>query len=312
MSETLELNEIPQAAESYLFVGWRQWADGGSVSSGLPHYLVEQTGARPIGRLCNDDFYLFQIPGTHDLLRPVVQFEHGFPKELETPKNEFFFSGDEKRGLAFFIGDEPHLNVERYIEAILEAARRLKVRRIIGFGGVYGEVPFNKERTISSNYSLETLKTEIEALGVNLSEYQGGASIGSVLCKRAGEAGIEYVSFYAFVPAYDFSRLGEHGGSLRIENDFGAWLGVMKRVKTMLNLELDLYQLEVKYAQLVEAFEEKMQEIDKANPEMHLPEYLKRLGEDFEEVSFNPSDEFWEEKLSGLFDDLEGDNATHD
>ncbi len=309
MTEPLELLEIPQAAETFLFVGWRQWADAGSVSSGLPRYLVELTQARPIGKLRNDDFYLFQIPGTHDLLRPVVQFDHGFPKELETPKNEFFYSGDEKRGLAFFIGDEPHLNVERYIEAVLEAARQLKIRRIIGFGGVYGEVPFNKERTISSNYSLESLTTDMEALGVNLSEYQGGASIGSYLCKRAGEAGIEYVSFYAFVPAYDFSRLSENGGSIRIENDFGAWLGVLKRVKTMLKLDLDLYELEVKYTQLVEAFEEKMREIDKANPEMRLPEYLKRLEEDFIELSFNPSDEFWEEKLRGLFDEFDNDSA---
>jgi len=201
--------------------------------------------------------------------------------------------------------------VERYVSAILDAGRALKVRRIIGFGGVYGEVPFKKDRTISSNYSLESLKPEVDALGVNLSDYQGGASIGSYLCKRAGEAGIEYVSFYAFVPAYDFSRLGENGGSIRIENDYGAWLGVMKRLKTMLNLELDLDGLEVKYAQLIEAIDEKMREIDRANPDMQLPEYFKRLEEDFIEVTFNPSDEFWEEKLRGLFDKFDSDSPQN-
>jgi hypothetical protein len=31
-------------------------------------------------------------------------------------------------------------------------------------------------------------------------------------------------------------------------------------------------------------------------------EYLKRLSDDFEEVAFHPEDDFWEEKLRGLFD----------
>ena len=74
MSDILELWERPVAEEIYMLVGWRQWADAGSMSSGLPRYLVRQTGARKIGQLRSDDFYLFQVPGTHDLVRPVVKF----------------------------------------------------------------------------------------------------------------------------------------------------------------------------------------------------------------------------------------------
>ena len=61
-----------------MIAGWHQWADAGSISSGLPLYLIEQTQARKIGRIKPDGFYLFQIPGAHHLLRPVVKLNEGY------------------------------------------------------------------------------------------------------------------------------------------------------------------------------------------------------------------------------------------
>jgi len=61
----------------YMIAGWHEWADAGAVSSGLPQYLIDETRARKIGEIAPDGFYLFQIPGTHHLLRPVVQLEEG-------------------------------------------------------------------------------------------------------------------------------------------------------------------------------------------------------------------------------------------
>ena len=57
MPVTLELWEQPQEEEINMIIGWRQWADAGSVSSGLPQYLIEQTKAKQIGVVKNDGFY---------------------------------------------------------------------------------------------------------------------------------------------------------------------------------------------------------------------------------------------------------------
>jgi len=230
MSDILDIWERPVAEEIYMLVGWRQWADAGSMSSGLPRYLVKKTGARKIGQLRSDDFYLFQVPGTHDLVRPVVKFSEGFPESLRVPTNEIYYAGDDRKGVVFFIGDEPHLNVESYSAAFLQAVEELSVRRVVGFGGVYAEVPYNKERLVSSIFSLASLKDEVSALAVNLSDYQGGASIGSFICKRAGERDLEYVSFYSFVPTYELSGISQIGNTIRIENDYMAWFNVMRAV----------------------------------------------------------------------------------
>ncbi len=306
MTETVELWEKPEANQMVMIAGWRQWADAGSISSGLPQYLIEQTKARQIGELRPDGFYLFQFPGTHDLVRPVVKFDEGYPELLEVPRNEIYFASRGDQGLVIFIGDEPHLDVERYVAAFLQFAESLGVERIIGFGGVYGELPYDKERLVSCIYSLPHMKAELDGLAVNLSDYHGGASIGSYVCRRAGERGMQFTAFYAFVPTYDFSNLGQVGSAIRLENDYMAWLGVMRRVSHLLKLEFDLGDLEQKSRRLIEVVDAKVDELDGESPELGLRNYLQQLSEQFTEQTFDPLDEVWEEELRRLSDKFEG------
>lgn len=303
MAEALTLWQQPQAKHVNMIAGWRQWADAGSASSGLPQYLIEQTGAQKIGEIRPDGFYLFQIPGTHDLVRPLVQFEDGYPESLEVWRNEFYYAGDEERGLVIFMGDEPHLDIERYVSLVLDAAATLNVERMVGLGGVYGELPFDKARTIGCIYSLRQMKAEMEQLGVQLSDYEGGASIGSYFCKRAGERGKEFVGFYVFVPNYDFSTLGERGSAIRIENDFMAWLAVVRRINFMLKTRIPLDDLENLSGELVRAVGAKVDELDRSDPELGVRDYMRRLSEAFEELHFDPLDDVWEDALRGLLDD---------
>lgn len=300
MSAKVKLWEIPKSKKIYMLAGWHQWADAGSVSSGLLRYLIDHTNARLIGEIDSEDYYLFQFPGTHDLVRPVIKYDQGYPEYLQTRSNEFYYSGDEELGTVFFLGEEPHMKVEQYITSILHAAMELKVKRIIGLGGVYGELPYDKERLISSVYSLPRLKDELDKLVVNLSDYHGGASIGSVLCKRAGENQMEYISFYAFVPTYDFSNISQIGSSIRIENDYIAWLGIMRRVNHMLQLNIDLSDLEEKSNQLLTIIGKKIDELDSLLPQGGVREYMQRLSEEFEEQTFDPLEDFWEDEISKI------------
>jgi proteasome assembly chaperone (PAC2) family protein len=308
--QPFEFWKKPEADEVYLLAGFRQWADAGSVSSGLPLYIVQQTRAEPIGRMSPDGFYLFQVPGTHDLMRPVVRFESGFPESLESQRNDFYYYTDGPRGVVVFLGDEPNLDIERYVATLLSAARSLGVKRIIGFGGVYGELPYDKDRVISCNFSQRRLKPELDNLAVTFSDYHGGASIGSVLCKRSGEQGMEYVGLYALVPAYDFSLAMQPGNSIRIENDFFAWLAVMRRVNFMLKLGFDLHDLDEKSRQLVDVVKSKLDELEEAAPQLGLSEYIDKLSEDFTEPNFNPLDQVWEDELKRLMDKFDDDDPT--
>jgi proteasome assembly chaperone (PAC2) family protein len=308
MADALEIWEKPQDDEDvYMLVGWRQWADAGAVSSGLPQYLIQRTNAHHIGVIHPDGFYLFQVPGTYDLVRPTVKFKDGFPETLQSQRNDFFYAQAGGKNLVIFIGDEPHMDVERYIGAVLDAAQQLNVKRIIGFGGVYGELPYEKQRMVSCTYSQPGMKEEVGQLEVNLSDYQGGASIGSYLCRRAADQELEYVSFYAFVPAYDFSMVSQIGNTIRIENDYMAWLGVMRRVNHMLKMQFSLADLEQKSERLIKLVESKVEEIDSIDPQIGVRDYLKKLSDDFTEVTFSPVDDLWEDELRRLLDKFDGD-----
>ena len=270
--------------------------------------MIQLTNARKIGSFSPDGFYIFQIPGTHDLVRPIVKFEKGYPKFLENERNEFFYTGDQDKGVAIFLGDEPHMDVDRYINTFLDIAKTLNVKRIIGLGGVYGELPYDKERMFSSTYSQPYLKTELDKLTVNLSEYHGGASIGAYLCRRAAEAGVEYISLYGFVPTYDFSGVVQNINGISIENDFTAWLGIMRRITHMLNLDFDLTELEGKSENLKKLMDDKIDEVDKAAPELNVREYIQQLRDEFEENPFQPLGDFWEEELGRLFNKIDSDD----
>ena len=307
MADLIELYEHPEAKEIFMIAGWRQWADAGSVSSGLPKYLVQRGRARQIGRIRPEGFYMFQIPGTHDLIRPVVKFNEGYPEMLDAPENNFFYFEKGDHGVVVFLGEEPHMDIERYVGAVLDAARQLRVKRIVGLGGVYGEFPYEKERAISGNYSLHSLREEVNDLALNLSDYHGGASIGSYMCKRAGERGMEYVGMYAMVPIYDFSNVAQIGHSIQIENDYMAWLGIMRRINFMFKIKFNLTHLAQKSQRLIDNVASKVDQIVEKAPQAGVREYFQRLSEEFEETPFIPLDDVWEQNLRRIFDKLDDD-----
>lgn len=305
MNDLVELWEKPVADEIHMIVGWHQWADAGAVSSGLPQYLIDQTGARKIGEIKPDGFYLFQIPGTHHFLRPEIKLDEGYRKELSSRKNEFFYSGDDRKGLVIFLGEEPHLNVERYAEAFFYAVEELGVRRVAAVGGVYGAMPYDRDREVSCVYSLPEMKDELAEYAVKFSDYEGGATIGTYFVDRAEQSGVEFLVFYAFVPAYDLSELSTHLQGMRIENDFKAWYDLTRRLNHMFDLGIGLSDLGRRSDELTSSMDYKIDELERAMPQLKVREYVDGLSRDFVEMPFMPLGEVWERELGDLFEDME-------
>jgi proteasome assembly chaperone (PAC2) family protein len=304
MDELIELAEQPIVRDACLMVGWRQWADAGATSSELPKYLIEQLRARKIGALKADPFYVFQVPGTHALFRPEIKLEDGYRVELRVKQNEIYFAENGDKPVFIFLGDEPQLNIERYTEAFFSLVKEFHVSRVIALGGVYGAVPYDKERQVTCTYSLRPMKDELAEYAVSFSNYEGGVSIGSYLADRAEKLGIEYLVMYAIVPLYDLTQLSPLLQTLMIEQDRKAWYDVMRRVNHMLKLGFDLSDLERASRQLIQTFDAKIDDLEKAIPQVNVREHLSRLTADFVEPSFMPLDDVWKKGLGDLFKDL--------
>jgi predicted ATP-grasp superfamily ATP-dependent carboligase len=283
MAAPLELWERPHAQEMVMIAGWEQWADAGSISSALPYYIIEQTEARKIGEIGRDGYYLFQIPGTHHLLRPVVKLDEGLVRSMSAPKNEFYYADRGNVGLLIFAGDEPHMNEDAYMDAILDAAEQLNVRRIISLGGVYGSMPY----------------------AVRFSNYEGGTTISTFLVHKAGQRGMEALAFHGFVPAYDFGQSSYAAQGLRIENDYKAWYDLVRRMNHMLGIGVDVSHLREQADELVSTMENQIDEMMRETPQLNVRAYLAEIGKEFTERPFMPLDDVWAEGLGDIFGDLE-------
>jgi proteasome assembly chaperone (PAC2) family protein len=301
MDDLVTLWERPTAKVMYMIAGWHQWADAGTISSELPQYLIEKLDARQIGEISPYGFYVFQVPGTHHFLRPQVKLEGGHRQSMESRTNEIYFAGDEERGLVIFVGHEPQVNAEEYADGFLDVVEELGVQRVAVLGGVYGPVPYDRDREISCVYSLPQMRQELEEYAVRFSDYEGGATIGTFIADRAEEREIELLALYGFVPAYDFSELVEGHHSLRIERDYKAWYDIMRRLNHLFDLGLDLGELEEQSAALLTSVEARLEDLDQNTPEADLRLFIEQLAEDFAERPFMPLGDVWEQGLEDIF-----------
>lgn len=298
--------EKPEAKEIYMIAGWHQWADAGAISSGLPLYLVHKLDARKIGEIKDDGFYLFQLPGAHHFLRPEIQLEDGYRKSLKKPQNELYYIGDEDKGLVIFLGEEPHMRVDRYVDALMNAVEELGVKRVGAVGGVYGAIPYDQDREVSCVYSLPEMREELGRYAVRFSDYEGGTTIGTYLVDAAEAHDLEFLVFYAFVPAYNFSEISNLVQAISIEHDFKAWYDVMRRFTHMFDLEIDLSELEEQSYELMVSMDAKIDELDEQMPDLDVRAYMAEVEEEFDAPTFVPPlSDVWGKALDNLFGDTD-------
>ncbi len=304
-SDLVRLWEQPGVGELYMIAGWQQWADAGCISSGLPKHIIEATNARKIGELNVGGCYLFQVPGTHHFLRPEVKLDDGYRESLTRHSNDLYYAELQGKGLIIFTGDEPHLDAERYAEAFFSAVKRLGVKRVVALGGVYGPVPYDKARDVHAVYSLPQLRERLEKYALKFSSYEGGVTIGTYLLDRAERDGIECISLYGFVPAYDFSTQHTEVDGVRVEDDYRAWAEIMHRINTMFGIWIDLSDLEHKGEELTHEMAGQIDKLDRKMPGLKVREQLARMTEDFEESPFMPLDDMWEDELGDILDGID-------
>ena len=303
MDSLVTLWEKPKAKEIYMIAGWNQWADAGSISSGLPLYLIHKLNARKIGELADDGFYLFQLPGAHHFLRPEVHLKEGYRQALDKPKNEFYYIENNDKGLVIFLGEEPHLKVDRYVSALLDAVQELNIKRVAAVGGVYGAMPYDKDRQISCVYSIPAMKEELSRFAVRFSNYEGGTTIGTYIVDAAERIKLEFFVFYAFVPAYNFSELTNLVQAISIEHDFKAWYDLMRRFNHMFDMDIDLDELEHQSYELVLTMDAKIDEVEEQLPQLDIKEYMAQVTEEFEEKPFVALSDVWGKALGHIVDD---------
>ena len=280
--ELLVLDEKPDAR--FLIAGWRrQWSDGGGISSGLPQYLVDQFGARKIGRLGRDIetlCYPFQVAGTHDSYRPACAFEEGLPTVAMHWGNDFFDAGS---GLIIFMGEEPWFEMGLYGEAFFHAVKELGVEQTVTVEGYNGPAPPDMERRVGCVYSRADMKEELEKYGIQFSSYGSGGrqgpTVGMALVNMAHYqySDLKVFRLGAMAPMYPFTT--QSNQQVGIITDYRAFFDIMRRIKAMFGLDIDLTDLESRGNVESQRLKETLDRIGNANP--NAQQIIERVRADY-------------------------------
>ncbi|MCY4414709.1 MAG: PAC2 family protein [Chloroflexi bacterium] len=245
--ELFTFTDKPEA--NYLIAGWRrQWSNGGRISSGLPRYLIDKNGGRQIGQMTeyvNRMCYPFQVAGTHDAFRPAAAFHEGLPSSAMTRQNAFYEIGS---GLLVFLGEEPWYRLDIYAEAFFTAIKDLGIRQTVAVEGVNGPAPPDLERRITCVYSRAEMKEQLERYGVQFSSYgsrgRQGPTIGMALVSLAHfeYSDVEMFRMGAMAPMYPF--MTNNNNQLGITQDHRAYYDILRRLRSLFDIEMDLAELE--------------------------------------------------------------------
>ncbi len=288
--ELLILDENPRAR--FLIAGWRrQWSDGGSISSGLPQYLIDQFGARKIGRMSREIeslCYPFQVAGTHDNYRPACAFLDGLPSVPMHWDNDFYDAGS---GLIIFMGEEPWFEMDRYGEAFFQAVEKLGVEQTVIVEGYNGPAPPDLERRVGCVYSRADMKAELEKFGIQFSSYGSGSrqgpTVGMALVTTAHfrHPDLKVFRLGAIAPMYPFTTQGNR--QVGIVTDYRSFYDIMRRIKAMFGLDIDLTDLEARGNVESQRLQETLERIGNTNPKAK--EIIERVRADYRYEPFrNP------------------------
>jgi predicted ATP-grasp superfamily ATP-dependent carboligase len=229
----------------------------------------------------------------------------GYREGLERKSNEFYLAGGQTSEFVVFVGEEPHRDAELYADAFFDAVQELGVKRVAAVAGVFGAVPYDRDRNVSCVYSLPWMKDELSRYAVRFSNYDGGATISMFLAHRAEARGIEFFRFCVLVPSYDFADVSAPLQTVAIGQDYKAWYDLMVRLDHMFGLTLDLSDLEAKSQELISDWHDKIEQVARAMPQLEVGAYMEEVYQDFNEMSFVPLSDVWEDELRDLLDDFD-------
>jgi len=260
-----------------MVIGFSGWMDGGDVSTGTIQYLRFKLQVKKFAEINAQKFYLFNFPGAMletSQFRPYTKIQNGLITDFQYPQNEFFY--DEKNNLILFSGKEPNINWDEYANCIFKIAQEFGVKKINFVGSVAGPTPHTRGIRISCSVSGEKQKAELKESGIRFSNYQGPASLTTLLTRLSQEKGIEMINFVAEIPIY-----------IQTRNPKGI-KAVTEKLIQLLKIDIDLTDLSVKSTH----FEKKIDKLVHKQP--LLAAQIKKLEENYDKEYFEEKGGFEE------------------
>ncbi len=193
-----------------LVIAFEGWSDAGAAASAAARWMLDHLGHEEIEAISAEDFVDYQVH------RPKLVLSDDGSRELEWPDTKLFgpverpnqtepeeciryVSGEPAKEIFVLLGAEPSRRWREYVELLLDIISAWQIDHIVTLGAMFSDAPHSRPiSTILTSDNAELRKV----LGLEKSDYEGPAGIGSALALAAADAGVNLVSIWASVPHY--------------------------------------------------------------------------------------------------------------
>lgn len=250
------------------------WPDAQTGGSGAVKYLIRKLSAEKFAELDPEEFYQFTRR------RPIARIGPDGRRILRWPSNNFYQCKVEatSQEFVFFVGIEPQLKWKTYTAALMEVIHQCNTQRVIFLGSLLDAVPHTRAPSITGSATTPQLQAILEEMGVRESKYEGPTGAPTVLMEACRSDSIEYASLWAHSPHY--LQTSPNPKSTHV---------LLKQLTAMVGLDVNLTDL----AEAATAFEAQVNGVLADNQEMAT--YVRRLEEQYDQVTENPTPEPQEE-----------------
>lgn len=231
MNETKEVHFIKKMKlkNVNVLMSFSGWPDAKRVATYAAEYVRDKLSAEKVAEIDSKPFYDFVIQ------RPLVSIKQGLMKEYSPPMNEIFAYKSKKteNDMLILIGIEPHTNWARYVESLFKALALEKSSIICLLGGLIDTIPHTIAPLISGVATIPKIVEDMRIQGIEPADYSGPSSIHSLILRECENRSIQAFSIWGHTPEY----VGEV--------DPRTSYHLLKKVKTLMDMEIDLTELEM-------------------------------------------------------------------
>ena len=227
------------------------------------------------------------LASTVNTFRPLAAYEDGLPSQPMHRENYFYDAGN---GLIIFRGQEPWFRLDVFADAFFQAIRDLGIIQTAAVEGVNGPVPPDMERRITCVYSKSEMRKTLDRYGVQFSSYGSDGRRGPTIAMALVTWGhynysdLEIFRMGAMAPMYPFVTADNE--QVGISRDHRSFYDIMRRLKAMFKLDIDLAELETLGKTESEELQSRLDKISSTNPE------AKKIIEDARtDYGFTPFEE---------------------
>lgn len=231
MEETYEVHFIKkmELKNVNILMAFSGWPDAKRVATYAAEYMRDKLAAEKIAEIDSKPFYDFAIQ------RPLVSIKQGLMKEYFPPINEIFAYKSKKieNDIIILMGIEPHTNWIRYVKSIFKSLTLEKSNIVCLLGGLIDSIPHTITPLISGVANDPKIVENMRIQGIKPADYSGPSSIHSLILNECKKNSIQAFSIWGHTPEY----VGEI--------DPRTSYHLLKKAKTLMDMEIDLKELEM-------------------------------------------------------------------